>query len=95
MSVQNEEANGGWVEFNGPYSGPSSASHPASFLGRGLSRPGTLIEMADGRQHLIGHVNEQGGCCNCCPGFGGTDVVRRYRVVWAPAPAEESQKSEQ
>jgi hypothetical protein len=55
-----------------------------TFRGQGLNKPGTLIELEDGRQFLIGHVNIYRGGCDHCPEFEQDAVVKRYAVIWTP-----------
>lgn len=53
-----------------------------SFTGRGLNKPGTIIEMADGSIELIGTINDIAGICNDCVRFEREEVVVRYAVVY-------------
>lgn len=55
-----------------------------SFCGRGLNKPGTMIEISDEedkRQLLIGDVNCLGGVCDDCMGFSKDVIVLRYSPV--------------
>jgi len=52
-----------------------------TFAGLGFARPGVQVEMADGKQYLIGDVNKLGGVCDDCSAFNSTDIVARYRVL--------------
>lgn len=54
-----------------------------SFAGLGLVRPGVQIEMADGKQYLIGDINRLRGVCDDCTAFEPEDIVVRYRVLVA------------
>lgn len=59
-----------------------------SFCGRGLNKPGTLIEVKhiandSVEQLLLGDVNCRGGVCDDCKGIENDDVVLRYCVLWA------------
>lgn len=62
--------------------------HQKSFTGRGLNKPGTLVEVFDGdvtKQFLIGDINTLAGVCDDCTAFDGyTVIVKRYKVVWTP-----------
>lgn len=60
----------------------SAQEKQKSFSGRGLARPGTLIEMEDGSIEFIGSINSAGGCCNDCPAFEDTLIVKRYALVY-------------
>lgn len=56
-----------------------------SFCGRGLNKPGTLIEVVIGGKtetFLIGDVNCLGGVCDDCMMFDRSVIVKRYAVVW-------------
>jgi len=55
-----------------------------SFCGSGLNKAGTLIEV-NGKQILIGHINELNVDAGCCGGsaFEDKDVVTRYKVIWS------------
>lgn len=48
----------------------------------GNADPGVLVEMEDGEQYLIGHMNRYAGVCDCCIKFDPDTIVRRYKVVW-------------
>jgi len=52
-----------------------------TFAGLGFARPGVQVEMADGKQYLIGDVNRLGGVCDDCSAFDSIDIVARYRVL--------------
>lgn len=53
-----------------------------SFSGRGLAKPGTIIEMEDGSIELIGSINAAAGQCNDCQAFDNDAIVTRYAVVY-------------
>lgn len=58
-----------------------------SFTGRGLNKPGTLVEVLDGdvtKQLLIGHINPFAleGVCEDCGEFSSTLIVKRYKIIW-------------
>jgi len=56
-----------------------------SFVGMGLNKPGTLIEVIiDGKLQvfLIGHINPLSGVCDDCPMFDNDIMVKRYKVIW-------------
>jgi hypothetical protein len=65
------EVNMTWSEFNWNAKDKTS-----------LALPGTLIEMKDGSQYLIGHINPSGGICNDCMEFDTSYIVKRYKIVW-------------
>jgi hypothetical protein len=71
-----------WIDLNIPYDEYNNTKD--SFCVRGLNRPGVLFRLKDGREYLVGHVNEYGGVCGCCGEFGGQEIVQAYCVVWAP-----------
>lgn len=50
------------------------------FCGANLNVPGTRV-VIDGETLVIGDINEQGGCCDCCCSYSGNmkdEVVERY-----------------
>jgi hypothetical protein len=53
-----------------------------SFSGRGLNKAGTLIETEDGKQYLIGHINELSGICDDCREFENSTIIKRYAIVY-------------
>lgn len=52
-----------------------------SFIGNGLNKSGTLIELEDGRQFLIGEINTTGGICDHCLAFNREIIIKRYKVL--------------
>ena len=74
-----------WIEINLPY-GPiytnCTLEEEDSFCERKLNKPGTLIEIEDGSQYLIGHINVVAGVCDDCVEFERDMIVVRYKVVW-------------
>lgn len=74
-----------WVECGLPYGGVY-ADNPFreldSFRKRELNQPGTLIELENGEQYLIGDINPILGVCDDCTDFAPECIVKRYRVVW-------------
>lgn len=70
-----------WVEYNRRYDELRQEEVQQTFVGRGLAKPGTLIEMADGSRHLIGSINPNKGICDDCVAFNGADIVVRYAVL--------------
>lgn len=72
----------GWIDCGLPY----GSSDSQTFAGKGLNKPGTLIETAKGI-FLIGHINPKRGICDDCVEFGEfgeSVIVVRYRVIWEP-----------
>ena len=61
-----------WIPFGGIFD---------KFKREGLNKPGTLI-VVEGKQYLIGHINELGGYCDDCVDVYGGDTVEKYKVVW-------------
>lgn len=58
-----------------------------SFVGLGLNKAGTLIEVENEgnlSQYLVGDININAGVCNDCPAFEDSAIVKRYKVVWSP-----------
>jgi hypothetical protein len=67
--------NEGWVKYGKTWS---------EFCDSKLNQPGTLVVVPDGEELLIGDVNENGGCCEHCPGIHSRVVILRYAVLcWA------------
>ena len=59
------------------------------FCDRGLNKPGTLIELDNGKFHLIGSINSNRGICDDCVAFDNSTIVKRYRRIWIdPSKAE-------
>lgn len=54
-----------------------------------LAIPGTVIELSDGTQYLIGDINELDGACDDCLGFPQSAVVAAYHVVWQKENVEQ------
>ena len=52
------------------------------FCDRELNKPGTLIELDNGKQYLIGNINNIRGVCDDCTAFDSTSIVKRYKVIW-------------
>ncbi len=46
----------------------------------GLARPGVLLDTPDFGLQLIGHMNADGGFCNCCQ--SPRQLVSRYTVIY-------------
>ena len=60
---------------------------PKSFTGRGLNKPGTIIEVivdGENKQYLMGDINISSGLCNDCSAFDSDTIVKRYKVIWQP-----------
>lgn len=55
-----------------------------SFVGRGLARPGTQIELDNGKRFLIGHINTAGGTGDEWSAFDRSAIVVRYRTLCDP-----------
>lgn len=47
---------------------------PNSRMRARIEAPGTLVRFKSGEVKLVGHVNKNGGCCDCC-GDDWRDVV--------------------
>lgn len=69
-----------WIEVNMPW----RSFEDDSLRGNGLNNAGTLIRMADGKEFLIGDINELGGVCDDCMGFDRKSIVAAYKIVWQP-----------
>jgi hypothetical protein len=69
-------------QYEKEYTTARAAAEKNSFVGQGLNQPGTLIELSDGQQRLIGHLNQEGGTCSEGAPNELNPVVARYRVVW-------------
>lgn len=52
------------------------------FCGLGLNNPGTLIELENGKLHLIGTINTNTGLCDDCSAFDNSTIIKRYAVVF-------------
>ena len=75
------QAHPAWVSYRARYDALREEENQKTFRGRGLAKPGTLVEMEDGTRHLIGGVNTLGGICDDCTAFTGEDIVVRYAVL--------------
>ena len=53
-----------------------------SFVDSGLNKPGTLIELDDGTQYLIGDINTVGGVCDDCIAVEPETIIKRYAIVY-------------
>lgn len=53
-----------------------------TFVGKGLARPGTVIELENGKIHVIGSINTVGGVCDDCVDIRDSDIIVRYAVVY-------------
>lgn len=76
-----------WIEINLPY-GPiygDNLKSLDSFENRGLNKPGVLIKTADGKEYLIGNINEIRGVCDDCVEFSENEIVAAYKIVWVPS----------
>jgi hypothetical protein len=60
-----------WITFTGTW---------AAFMSSGRAKPGVEVQLEDGRELLIGHVNELGGGCDDCPEITRRDVVVAFRT---------------
>jgi len=74
-----------WKNINIPF-GPIYAWAPGmkegdSFSKRDLNKPGTLIELKNGKQYLIGDINVMRGVCDDCVAFESSTIVKRYKVL--------------
>jgi hypothetical protein len=82
-----------WIEVNIPFGpvyneeltdGPDGLFPQLdSFEKRGLNVPGTLIELQDGRQYLIGDIlSDRDSAGEWQTAFEARDIVKRYKVVF-------------
>ena len=79
--MQNQPA---WIDYQEVLKAWSDCESQKSFCGKGLNKPGTLVEVLDNKelkQHLIGDINTLGGVCDDCMGFSKDAVVVRYKVL--------------
>lgn len=58
----------------------SKESEGRTFVGQGLAKPGTQIEV-DGKLYLIGDINPNRCVCDDCTAFDMDAIVTRYRVL--------------
>ena len=74
-----------WIEINVPF-GPlfekKTTKRLESFNLRALNKSGTLMLLEDGREILIGTINEQNGICDDCRGISEESIVKAYKVIW-------------
>ena len=47
----------------------------------GKVKIGMIIEVENGDQYLVGHINILGGTCDCCSEFIHSDVIKRYKII--------------
>lgn len=52
------------------------------FCNRDLNKPGTLVELDDGKLYLIGDINGNRGVCDDCVAFDNSAIVKRYKRIW-------------
>jgi hypothetical protein len=81
-----------WIEINLPFEShehTETGAYKDSFSGRGLNKPGTLIEIEETfhhnktrTQHLIGDINVNRGVCDDCTAFQHDAIVTKYAVVF-------------
>lgn len=73
----------GWIEC-GLRFGSECDECLDTFIGKGLNRPGVLIQTnePEGGLYLLGDINCDGGSCNCCDLVRGETIVVKYRVIW-------------
>lgn len=45
---------------------------------------GVLLRFDDGTEALVGHMNQNGGACDCCRYPGDNDKIAAYRIAWEP-----------
>lgn len=69
------------IEFNKKCDEHLDMIADKSFAGRGLARPGTLIELEDGTVEMIGSINTFRGISDTYTAFDGDRIVKRYAVV--------------
>ncbi len=94
-----------WIPCDKPWidadsDDPRFDQYDGSFVGDGLNKPGTLIEvretadlsdpnsMTGTRQFLVGHINPNAGKCGCCGEIRQGAIVTRYRVIWSEGEGE-------
>ncbi len=53
-----------------------------SFVGRGLAKPGTLVELSDGKIELLGTMNCIGGGCDHCSLVSRETIIKRYKIAY-------------
>ena len=70
---------GNWIEVNLPW-------QSFRYGHKGCSRGNQIsVQRKDGVfSFLIGDINECGGVCDDCMGFGRDDIVLRYRELLTP-----------
>ena len=73
-----------WLEYQENIKRYDDEIGKKSFCGKGLNKPGTMIEIKVGndlRQLLIGDVNVLGGVCDDCMMFDNDVIILRYKVL--------------
>ena len=73
-----------WLEYQEDMKRYNKEIGEKSFCGKGLNRPGTIIEVKSGKEldHLlIGDINKLGGVCDDCMNFDSKAIVVRYKVL--------------
>lgn len=70
-----------WVEARkAEYDRLDALNDAKGFVGQGLNKPGTQIDV-NGKLYLIGNINPILGVCDDCVAFRSEDIVTRYRVL--------------
>lgn len=85
-----------WIEIDlpfGPIFGGPENDEQDSFTKRYLNNAGTLIQLEDGREFLIGNINECRGVCDDCCEFYSDAIVARYCPLKWEAPTKEVKAS--
>jgi len=77
MDVQPE-----YIQYQKDFENFNKDGDQKSFCGRGLNKPGTLIETADGNQYLIGDINANAGVCDDCVEFGNDMIIVKYKIIY-------------
>lgn len=69
------------IEYQKRYNELKQIEDQQSFVGRGLNKPGTLIELQDGKREFIGTINTLRGVCDDCTPFENNAIIKRYAVI--------------
>lgn len=72
-----------WVEINLPmgYVIDENGDDGDSLHKRGLIKPGTKVRMKNGKEYLIGDINEKYGTCGCCELLSNHEIVTHYKIL--------------
>lgn len=61
---------GPWIDYRKPM---------WKFIAEGLAKPGTTVNLESSGAMLIGHMNPEGGYCNCCN--NDHEIVLQYSIL--------------